>query len=270
VDIVAVCKECGIDTKEYNISCKTCFNRKKCKEHYQQNKERFRAEAWKRLKGKRQILEEKGLCNICGINKPIEGKKGCEECYSKNREKIKTNMQIRRNKLEERGICISCGSEKSIEGKKFCEKCLIKRRERALDRIKELRQTGKCLHCGEEKELYTEVLCEECTIKQRIKTGGSPELKYFIKMTSFRINISKRLLKKLKWNRVRLEYDFKNNIIKIAPEEDINYGLLIKENKIKIKDFKEYFRINAEGKFEAIYNQDDNAVYVNLNKVESN
>jgi len=267
---MVVCKECGIDTKEYNVSCKTCFNRKKSKEHYQQNKEKFRTEAWKRLKKRNEQLKGKGICITCLTNKAREGKTQCKLCAEKNREIAKIRMKKRREDLLEKGICISCGSEKSIEGKNFCEKCLLKRRERALERIEELRQTGKCLHCGEEKELYSEVLCKECTIKQRVKTGGNPELKYFIKITSFRINFSKKLLNKLKWNRVRLEYDFKGNIIKIAPEEDINYGLLIKENKIKIKDFKEYFRINAEGKFEAIYNKDDNIVYIDLNKVESN
>jgi len=147
VIVLANCKKCGIDTKEYDENCKFCRNRKKKKENYIKNK----------------II---GLCSICGKNKARENKNSCEQCSNKLKDGMKLKMRERNEELKKKNMCIACGQVKSIEGKNYCEKCIIIRRERAKERQDKLREEGICLHCGKSKDLYGNVICKECMSKQ--------------------------------------------------------------------------------------------------------
>jgi len=64
-------------------------------------------------------------------------------------------------------------------------------------------------------------------------------------------------------NNIELAYDKDNNLIRIKPAED---GLTVKKTKVFAKGFLNYFKIEKKGKFNSMYNEEENALYVNLNK----
>ena len=263
---MANCKKCGIDTIYINEDCKTCRDRRRSKEKYHKNT-KFRENIVNAYREKSNMLNSMGLCGRCGINQIKENKKSCEQCLSKVRDKIKIRMKERREKLKQQGICISCGQEKSIEGKDFCEKCLTIRRERAQERMNKLREEKKCLHCGKEKELYTSVLCKECTEKNN-KYSKHKKENYHITIIKNEIRIGKKLIGNINFERVIFEYNPEINLIRIKPTDNINDGRIVRINRnyyfINVKDIKKWF--NKEGKFETIYNEDDNTFFIDLNK----
>ena len=60
---------------------------------------------------------------------------------------------------------------------------------------------------------------------------------------------------------VELSFDKDNNTIRIKPSQD---GLNVKKTKVFAKGFFNYFRISSKGRYAAVYNDTDNALYVNI------
>lgn len=75
----------------------------------------------------------RGRCVGCGLNKPTEGSRYCDECRRKNRER----MRDVREERKQNGLCIRCG--KSWRGEyAACDECREKGRA-ALRKFKEKR-----------------------------------------------------------------------------------------------------------------------------------
>ena len=66
--------------------------------------------------------KEKGLCGMCGKNKPEQGKAMCESCNIKNRANVKKQRQIR----IELGLCPTCGQVELWGDEKNCPECRAK------------------------------------------------------------------------------------------------------------------------------------------------
>ena len=62
---------------------------------------------------------------------------------------------------------------------------------------------------------------------------------------------------------VELSYDKEKNTIRIKPSRD---GLNVKKTKVFAKGFFNYFGISNKGRFSAVYNEVENALYVDINK----
>jgi hypothetical protein len=60
---------------------------------------------------------------------------------------------------------------------------------------------------------------------------------------------------------VELAFDKSRNIIRIKPSND---GLNVKKTKVFAKGFFNYFNINKKGRFGAVYDENENVLYVNI------
>lgn len=60
---------------------------------------------------------------------------------------------------------------------------------------------------------------------------------------------------------IELAFDKDSNTIRIKPSSD---GLTVKKTKVFVKGFLNYFDINKKGKYAVTYDENENALLVNL------
>ncbi|MCL6559363.1 MAG: hypothetical protein K6U74_11320 [Firmicutes bacterium] len=77
------------------------------------------------------------------------------------------------------------------------------------------------------------------------------------------IVLNKHAREKLGSDRVELAYDRETNTIRIKATED---GQIVKKTKVFSRGFFNHFDITSKGKFPAKYDENENALYVNLNQ----
>lgn len=75
------------------------------------------------------------------------------------------------------------------------------------------------------------------------------------------IVLNKHAREKLEAEKVELAYDKENNTIRIKASEE---GQGIKKTKVFARGFFNHFGINKKGKFTARYDEQENAIYVEL------
>jgi hypothetical protein len=75
------------------------------------------------------------------------------------------------------------------------------------------------------------------------------------------IVLNKHAREKLGTEKVELAYDNEKNAIRIKATED---GQNIKKTKVFSRGFFNHFSITAKGKYQARYEEKENALYVNL------
>lgn len=81
------------------------------------------------------------------------------------------------------------------------------------------------------------------------------------------IVLNKQAREKLNTEKVELAYDRETNIIRIKAAQD---GQSIKKTKVFSKGFFNHFNIATKGKFTADYDEQENALYVDLNQNQAN
>lgn len=62
---------------------------------------------------------------------------------------------------------------------------------------------------------------------------------------------------------VELAFDKGNNTIRIRPAKE---GLNVKKTKVFAKGFFNYFDIDRKGRFAAVYEENENSLYVNIDE----
>lgn len=77
------------------------------------------------------------------------------------------------------------------------------------------------------------------------------------------IVLNKHAREKLNAEKVELAYDRETNTIRIKASDD---GQNIKKTKVFSRGFFNYFKIAAKGKYQAIYDEKERALFVNLNE----
>ncbi len=127
-----------VDCSDKNIDGSQYCKKHKDAQHLSQRK---RDREWRLQK------VNAGLCSDCGKNKPISGKKLCEQC----RNAYYSRLEKWRTKKLANGLCSRCGKDKIIPGLKQCENCSIKRGKLDLSiKLQILKAYGnKCTCCGE-------------------------------------------------------------------------------------------------------------------------
>lgn len=132
-------------------------------------------------KKKSQNRDNPSVCTRCGKNKPVKGKKRCEECAKYAREDQKQRY-YRRRKL---GLCAKCDNPPE-PGKTMCKRHLRQTREntdrflqdeesyarvrrQSVKRYRRLKRAGLCVICTRPTSGY--VRCDVC--RKRYSKGGS-------------------------------------------------------------------------------------------------
>lgn len=77
------------------------------------------------------------------------------------------------------------------------------------------------------------------------------------------ITLNKKLLDKFNTRYVELAYDPETKTIRIKPSVNES-GLVLNKNKIGARGFFKHFNIEQKGKYSAVYNDNENALYVRL------
>ncbi|MDD3652816.1 MAG: hypothetical protein PHO01_01330 [Desulfotomaculaceae bacterium] len=77
--------------------------------------------------------------------------------------------------------------------------------------------------------------------------------------------LNKHAREKLNAEKVELAYDSETNVIRIKASED---GQNIKKTKVFGRGFFNHFEIVAKGKFFANFDENERALYVDLNKMQ--
>lgn len=77
------------------------------------------------------------------------------------------------------------------------------------------------------------------------------------------IVLNKVSREKLNADKIELAYDRETNVIRISASEG---GQTMKKTKLFAKGFYNHFNISKKGKFGAEYKQEENALYVDLNR----
>ena len=150
------CVACGKPLDEDKTMCKSCRDK-----YNKSRKELYR------------FYQENGICPRCRKEPLYNGKKWCEECYSKKYAyEAKRGIKYDTSKYNEKrkelsrkrkteGLCVICG-RKAQEGRTRCPSCLTKDRLRHREKytVAEYRKEhGLCRYCGEPaKEGYQ--MCE--------------------------------------------------------------------------------------------------------------
>ncbi|MFX4262003.1 hypothetical protein ACOBQJ_07355 [Pelotomaculum propionicicum] len=75
------------------------------------------------------------------------------------------------------------------------------------------------------------------------------------------LTLNKKLVDKFDTEYVELAFDKDTKTIRIKASDSEN-GLILNKNKIGARGFFKHFNIQQKGKYNAIYNEDENAVYV--------
>ncbi|MFZ5898685.1 MAG: hypothetical protein ACOYU7_05875 [Bacillota bacterium] len=91
--------------------------------------------------------------------------------------------------------------------------------------------------------------------------GPRKEAKPTVSLSKSSIVLNKLARKYVKGDRFELAFDPDTKTIRIRPSEN---GLNLKKTKIHAKGFFKHFDIRNKGKFEAHYNDRENALYVQL------
>lgn len=158
------CVSCGNDAPQGYTKCEACREREKeyhkryaerCKEQGKCIRcgaeaadgvycERCKAVHGEENAARRTFLRGRGLCTVCGKNKPFNGRKICEDCLQKNaerrwtlmstpegKEQVKGYTAARTQKLKDAGRCESCGGVKENPEMTLCEKCRRKKQIRS-------------------------------------------------------------------------------------------------------------------------------------------
>lgn len=63
--------------------------------------------------------------------------------------------------------------------------------------------------------------------------------------------------------RIEIAYDSETNILRIKPDEN---GLILRKTKLFAKGIFNQFGINKQGRFPVVFNEEQNALYLNLNE----
>lgn len=79
------------------------------------------------------------------------------------------------------------------------------------------------------------------------------------------IVLNKHAREKLSTDKVELAYDSETNVIRIKAGDD---GQNIKKTKVFGRGFFNHFAITAKGKFLADFDENERALYVNLNQMQ--
>ncbi|MCL6634913.1 MAG: hypothetical protein K6T29_04005 [Peptococcaceae bacterium] len=77
------------------------------------------------------------------------------------------------------------------------------------------------------------------------------------------IVLNKHAREKLNTEKVELAYDRESKTIRIKAAEE---GQNIKKTKVFSRGFFNYFKIAARGKYQAVYDEKEKALFVNLNQ----
>ncbi|NPV72594.1 MAG: hypothetical protein HPY89_02115 [Pelotomaculum sp.] len=85
----------------------------------------------------------------------------------------------------------------------------------------------------------------------------------FVSISKNHITINKELLSKLNANYVELAYDRDTKTIRIKPSTNKN-GLSINKNKIGARGFFKHFNIEQKGKFNAVFDDKEKALYIQI------
>lgn len=94
--------------------------------------------------------------------------------------------------------------------------------------------------------------------------GEKPEKAPIISLSKNSIVLNKQAREKLQNPQsVEIAFDPDQNILRIKPDEG---GLTLKKTKIFSRGIFNHFKITKIGRFTSMYNEDENALYVNLNK----
>ncbi len=75
------------------------------------------------------------------------------------------------------------------------------------------------------------------------------------------LTLNKKLVDKFNTEYVELAFDKVTKTIRIKASDSEN-GLVLNKNKIGARGFFKHFNIQQKGKYNAVYNEDENAVYV--------
>ncbi|BAF60853.1 MAG: hypothetical protein HPY89_04705 [Pelotomaculum sp.] len=84
-----------------------------------------------------------------------------------------------------------------------------------------------------------------------------------VKISKNSIVLNKHAREKLSAEKVELAYDRETNTIRIKAAED---GQNIKKTKVFSRGFFNHFNISAKGKYQARYDEAENALFINLNQ----
>lgn len=86
-----------------------------------------------------------------------------------------------------------------------------------------------------------------------------------VKLSKTSMVLNKLAREKIPATHLELAYDPENRLIRICPTTAGNKaGLEMKKTKVYAKGFYNTFGIEAQGKFEAEYNEKENALYVKI------
>lgn len=77
------------------------------------------------------------------------------------------------------------------------------------------------------------------------------------------LTLNKKLMAKLDAKYIELAYDPDTRTIRIKPSSNDN-GLVLNKNKIGARGFFKQFNIEQKGKYSAVYEDDEKALYVRI------
>jgi len=110
-------------------------------------------------KVKEREREKKGLCIVCGEEKPAPKKKTCKKCLAEK-------TVIRHKQIEERILnkkCTKCGKDNDNLKGQTCSIC----RGKGLEKRNGKRKEGFCTICGEKVEQEGFLCCDTCLEKAK-------------------------------------------------------------------------------------------------------
>ncbi|MDI6709934.1 MAG: hypothetical protein QMC81_03655 [Thermoanaerobacterales bacterium] len=89
------------------------------------------------------------------------------------------------------------------------------------------------------------------------------EPKPIVSLSKSSIVLNKLARAKIKADRLELAYDPEKRLIRIRPGTD-GSALNLKKTKVHARGFFKHFKIQEKGRFEAHYDEEENALYVQL------
>ena len=106
---------------------------------------------------------QQGLCNVCGHQSPLKGKKMCARCGREERRKYANRLQA--------GLCSYCGSQPAAEGRTMCAGCLEKSKARQKRRRQRLIKAHLCTRCGNRPVVSGKKMCAACGAVERSRSA---------------------------------------------------------------------------------------------------
>lgn len=86
----------------------------------------------------------------------------------------------------------------------------------------------------------------------------------FVSLSKNSIVLNKQAREKIQnATRIEVAYDSETNILRIKPDEN---GLILKKTKIFSRGIFTHFGIDKKGRFPVTFNEEHNALYLNLNE----